>query len=280
MRASRHTEEWAFPALDPDEVRGGAAAVAQHVRQAWRLPRGPVRKLCNLLESVGAIIFLVGFESDQIDGTNLRTPGLPPMLFLNKNASGERHIFNMAHELGHLVMHFSASGGDEEKEANDFAQEFLMPKEDIRHDLRNFDLAAAVRLKPAWGVSMAALIERAFQLKLLKPDKRRRLYTQMNARGIRKQEPFPLDFQEPVAFDRLCEFHRKQLNHSDQDMRRLLFTDQLGLLECAKGSPLRLVGDTGNLFDTLSSANASVPLTGQPLPDPPALKLRPRPSRF
>jgi len=123
LRGAAVEERYPLPTLPLDEFPGhpgkAPAKAAQETRRAFRLPRGPVRNLTRVLENAGAIIFTVDFGTDLIDGTNIRLPGLPPLLFLNAKVAGERHRFNLAHELGHAVMHFStASTGDPEEEAN------------------------------------------------------------------------------------------------------------------------------------------------------------------
>lgn len=234
-----------FPAISIDEVGGNAERVAIETRNALRIPRGPIRNLTRILENAGAIVFAVDFGTDLIDGTNIRMPGIPPLLFLNANVPGERHRFNLAHELGHVVMHFSTALGDAEDQANAFANEFLMPKAEIRSDLRNLDLAAAMRLKKIWGVSMAAIIHRAHQLRQITATAYKRMFMQLGAAGMRTQEPQPLEFERPEAFEALITLHRQRLGYAEDDVRRLLFTDKLGELPRTVAPQMRLVG----LFD-------------------------------
>lgn len=188
----------------------------------------------------------VDFESDLVDGTNLRVPGLPPLLFLNQNVAGERHRFNCAHELGHAVMHFSTALGDAEDEANAFASEFLMPRAEIRSDLRNLDLSGAARLKQVWGVSMAALITRARDLGMMTESTYRRMFTSLSSRGFRREEPLPVPFEQAARFDQLVAWHREHLRLDESAMNSLLFTSKLGPLEVPKYPPMRLA--TGTLF--------------------------------
>jgi Zn-dependent peptidase ImmA (M78 family) len=118
--------------------------------------------------------------------------------------------------------------GDPEVEANVFANEFLMPKAEIRSDLQNLDLSAALRLKRVWGVSMAAIIHRAYKMNVITEAKYRRLFTQLGAGGMRTREPEPLPFEQPEAFNGLLDFHRDKFGFSADDMRKLLLTDNLG----------------------------------------------------
>lgn len=233
-----------FPAIDPEEQLGRIDRVAQDVRQALRIPSGPISNVTRYIERAGGIVFAVDFETDLIDGTNIRMPGRPPLLFLNANVPGDRHRFNLAHELGHVVMHYGLAGRDAEEQANAFAREFLMPKALIRSDLRNLDLPAAARLKPVWGVSMAALIYRAHELGTISDYKYQQLFRSLNAKGMRSVEPVDYPFEQPEAFDELVESHRRNFDMTESDARRLLFTDNLGPREPVQPPPvLRLFRD-------------------------------------
>lgn len=161
LRSSEVLAPDMFPHIPVDEVGGRPEVVAQEVRKILRIPSGPIRNLTRIAERAGAIVFHCDFGTNQIDGTNIRLPGEPPLLFLNSESSGERLIFSLAHEIGHLVMHFTSVSENADQEADVFASELLMPRSEIRSDLRNFDLNTALRLKATWRVSAAALIQRA-----------------------------------------------------------------------------------------------------------------------
>ncbi|GAA3688320.1 hypothetical protein GCM10022267_88860 [Lentzea roselyniae] len=90
----------------------------------------------------------------------------------------DRSRFDAAHELGHLVLR-GADGPIADKatesQANEFAAAFLMPAEDIAHELpARLDWPALLRLKAKWHVSLAALLVRAKTLgvMLLSPSPR------------------------------------------------------------------------------------------------------------
>ncbi|MEI8194888.1 MAG: XRE family transcriptional regulator [Phycisphaerae bacterium] len=234
-----------FPAIQPEEYGGKIDLIAHEVRRRFSIPEGPIPNLTKVLENAGCVIFTMEFESNLIDGTNIRVGESNPVMFLNEKVSGERHRFNLAHELGHLVMHYVSTMGDAEQEANDFANEFLMPKSLIRYDLRNLDLEAAARLKSVWGVSMAALIHRARQLRTITDAAYTRMFKMLSGSGMRQQEPFPIEFEVPQTFERLKKWHREKLGFGDEEMRRLLFTDKLGTLPVPEKPKLKLAG----LFD-------------------------------
>lgn len=91
-----------------------------------------------------------------------------------------------------------------EREADAFAAEFLMPELLIRHELANLTLGKAVDLKREWGVSVAALIQRARQLRMLPDSRRTSLFKQLSARGWRTREP---------ASDEIAPEKAELLNH-------------------------------------------------------------------
>ena len=111
------------------------------------------------------------------------------MVLLNANASADRKRLTTAHELGHLVLHSNGPTEDMEAEANAFAAEFMMPANEIRPELHRIDLGKLLDLKREWGVSMQALLERAYRMKLVTPESRTKFYKMMNARGWKANEP-------------------------------------------------------------------------------------------
>lgn len=106
-----------------------------------------------------------------------------------------RQRFDLAHELGHLVMHADAEPGGRivEEQAHRFASELLMPGEQLAPLLpRSMNAgawAALARLKEQWGVSMQALLFRARRLGVLGDVSYRNAMTTASARGWRRSEP-------------------------------------------------------------------------------------------
>jgi Zn-dependent peptidase ImmA (M78 family) len=101
----------------------------------------------------------------------------------------DRKRWTLAHELGHLVLHSEFVTGDVEAEADEFAAEFLMPGEMIRPALRKPKLGTLIDLKQEWGVSIAALIQRACSLQAITLTERTRLFKLLSAKGFRIVEP-------------------------------------------------------------------------------------------
>lgn len=178
--------EQVVPTFDPEFTEPEDAA--RMVRMQWRMPIGPARFLMEWVEAAGCLVIEESFGTERVDGMSQWVDD-HPILLINQDVPTDRKRLTIAHELGHLCLHTRDIGDDVEREANRFAAEFLMPAEVIRPQLRNLTLGKLLDLKRTWGVSMQALIERAYQLKMLSAEKRTGLYKQLSARGWRKAEP-------------------------------------------------------------------------------------------
>ena len=100
-----------------------------------------VMDICNLIEfKAGIKIMAKQFNSDSFFGLSAEDIDGGKVIVVNTwdRISVERRIFSVAHELGHILMHFGNVQNDlitedskEEKEANTFASYFLMPDSDF-----------------------------------------------------------------------------------------------------------------------------------------------------
>lgn len=86
--------------------------------------------------------------------------GEQPFIFLARRRTPEGARFDLAHELGHLLLHSSddpRSGKREEDEANQFAADFLIPPGIVHAHLRlHASLNDILQLKTALKVSAMA----------------------------------------------------------------------------------------------------------------------------
>lgn len=181
--------QYALPSFDPLTME--PAHAAQLTRMQWRVPLGPVQSVTRWLESAGCVTIRSDMASSRVDGLSQWTAD-HPVIMVSATAPPDRVRWTLAHELGHLVMHredMPPDMEDLETQADLFAGEFLMPESLIRPELRNLTLGKALDLKREWGVSMQAVIERAYRLGLLTRDRRVSLYRQLSARGWRINEP-------------------------------------------------------------------------------------------
>ena len=123
--------------------------------------------------------------------------------------------------MGHIVLH-RYHKEDEEKEANRFASEFLMPSDEVKPDLKRLDLASLAVLKKHWKVSMQTIIEKAYTLKAISKDQRQKLYIKMSQHGYRKNEPVEIPVETPRALGRILAIHHVNFRRSLEEIRRSL----------------------------------------------------------
>lgn len=217
----------------PSEAKGdNPERVAREVRQMWGVSSGPIVDLTRIVENAGGIIVHVDFGTHFIDSVHLWITGMPPVFFMNKSVSGERYRFSLAHEIGHAIMHHSSALHEVEKEANLFASEFLMPRSEIRSDLRSLNLEIAARLKRVWKVSMQAIIMRASNMRVISESKKKRLFATIGAKGYKVNEPWPIPLEKPEKLSRLIDFHFNNLGISqDEFFHHIKFTTKYGEIE-------------------------------------------------
>lgn len=178
--------EYQFPTFDSLDTDPTTAA--RIVRMQWRMPTGPVRHLPQWLEAAGCLIIEEDFHARGVDGLSQWIDDCPVVL-LNLASPPDRKRLTLAHELGHLCLHTVGVTENAEEEANIFAAEFLMPWEIIRPQLRNLSTARLLDLKREWGVSMQAIIERAWFGGVITDQQRTNFYKSLSARGWRVSEP-------------------------------------------------------------------------------------------
>ncbi len=185
-------QRFVLPAPElPDMQEEDPETAAVTLRHEWGLGERPVRNMIHLVESKGIRVFSMVEHSTDIDAFSLwrdRTP----FIFLNTMKSSEHMRFDVAHELGHLVLHRQASlhRKEAEQEANKFASAFLMPRSGIlAHAPVLPSLHALIQLKKPWIVSVAALAYRLNSLGLIKDWHYRNLCIEIAQRGYRKTEP-------------------------------------------------------------------------------------------
>jgi Zn-dependent peptidase ImmA (M78 family) len=96
-----------------------------------------------------------------VDAFSVWSDGIP-YVFLSRAKTPERARFDLAHEIGHLVLHSRVGAVDTEpgieKEADRFASAFLMPERTIRQSLRqNATVEEILSARTHYGVSASAI---------------------------------------------------------------------------------------------------------------------------
>ncbi|HWC34116.1 MAG TPA: XRE family transcriptional regulator [Mycobacteriales bacterium] len=206
-----------FHTMDPDEF-GSAAAVAQALRVAWRVPHGPIRNLVTLIESAGGVVLTAPFGTHKLFGMSQWSARDRPLFFLNADTAMEELRWTLAHELGHLTMHGVPTAEDLEAQADEFAAEFLTPKAQVLPDLRALSFARLPALKMHWRITMKALIYRAEATGAISRQQSVRLYKQYMARRWNNAEPYPLDAEEPTLITAAAAVHMNDHGYTGPEL--------------------------------------------------------------
>lgn len=208
---------------DIDEYDGRADEIARMVRAEWTLEYGPIKNVTESIEQAGGIIIPCDFGTRLIDGMSRWVPGLPPLFFINKDLPPDRWRFTLCHELAHLIMHRTPNL-NMERQANEFAAEFLMPKDQIRSMLNDVNLPQLIRLKEHWRVAMSALLKRTEDLGKITSRQARYLWMRMSATGMKAHEPFEhlVPVEQTSTLRDLIRVHCTDLGYSIDELCKLL----------------------------------------------------------
>ncbi len=226
LRSAAIESTFSFHAYDLADFGGSVEDVAQLVRADWKLPRGPVRNVTEAIESAGGVVVRCDFGTRKIDAISEWVSTCPPIFFVNSNTAitGDRLRFNLAHELGHIILHQGGGGPNIEDEADRFAGEFLTPAAEIKPSLHRLNIPKLASLKQYWRVSMQALVMRAYRLKTITEAQMRYLFIQFSQAGYRMREPEELDIpvEKPALLKMMIDAHANELGYSAADLGKIL----------------------------------------------------------
>lgn len=182
-----------------------AERVAEGLRSAWQLGLDPIDNLIELLEDKGIKVGLVN-GPDDFDAFTFVANDMP-VIAVKDGLPGDRQRFNLAHELGHLVLEPS-NAMDEEKAAHRFAAALLVPAQAAYHELgptrHHLHLKELHMLKLKYGLSMQGWVLRAKDLGILSEQAAQDLFRTFRAKGFHKREPGDqLPPEQPTRMERL-----------------------------------------------------------------------------
>lgn len=186
------------------------------IREDVGLGEGPISDIVEVAELMGFTVINSDYQEDKVDAFSSMNRIDSRHYFVittGESRSFYRQQFSIAHEIGHWVLHQHLNPAELDKEeyrlmedqANKFASAFLLPRESFGKQLQTQkadDIETYFNLKRIWNVSMAAMIKRAYDLKIISIEVQTKLYKQMSYRRWRNPEPFDLDTKRtiPVAF--------------------------------------------------------------------------------
>lgn len=186
--------------------------IADKVRAAWNLGGGPLSNVLALMESKGIVICRYELPNENVEAFSFWSEGRPFVFMASEKEVGVRSRFDLAHELGHLVLHGAVKQEEVlnkprlkviEREANWFAGAFLLPQQTFANEIYTPRLDAFLSLKPRWKVSIQAMVYRCHTLGIFDDDQILNLRKQISFRKWRTKEPMDDPTKIPLEQPRL-----------------------------------------------------------------------------
>ncbi|PWW33681.1 MULTISPECIES: helix-turn-helix domain-containing protein [Paenibacillus] len=198
--------------------------VAQLARQRLNLEPSTNENLMFWIEKSGVYVFEKAI-GEEIDAYSLWTRNDRPFIILgNIKRSAVRRNFDIAHELGHLLLHYRLEFANLdrkehkliENEANLFAGAFLLPEEEFSSDMNDISYKTNpdqyLDLKKKWKTSLQVLGYRAAHLGMMEAKDHRNFYAAMHRRGYLEKEPFDhtIPLQKPMRIKTIIDLISKK----------------------------------------------------------------------
>lgn len=146
---------------------------AELCRRHWELGLGPIDNMVRVVERAGAVVTTFSSVSAEVDALSYSLKR-PIIVRNDAKPSACRQRFDIAHELGHFVMHQGLQTGNRatESQANRFASAFLLPRSMMaahwpKPKGSRLDWLGMRDFKLIWKVSKAAMLYRARQLDII-----------------------------------------------------------------------------------------------------------------
>lgn len=158
------TDRFQLQAADlPRDLAGADPSIAAAVlREQWGFGIQPAPNLVQLAELMGIRVFALSVDERALDAFSF-WDGETPYILINARGTAERRRWDVAHEIGHLLLHAGShhlpTDRGREDEADQFAGALLLPAEGLRKDaMRVRTLDEVRRYKLRWKVSAVAMI--------------------------------------------------------------------------------------------------------------------------
>ena len=193
---------------DEEEIENAAT----ECRKIWGLGFGPLSNVLSLAESKGIIAARLTMEGENVEAFSFWNGPRPFIFMASEKESAARARFDVAHEIGHLVLHRGVGAEDladpkvlrrVEAEANRFAGALLLPRESFPQEVFTTRLDAFVELKARWKVAIQAMVYRCKDLGIFDDFQITNLWKQISARRWRKHEPLDDPTRFPIEQPKL-----------------------------------------------------------------------------
>ncbi|MBD2569880.1 helix-turn-helix domain-containing protein [Anabaena lutea] len=240
------------PPADPTKISDEYIEQASfQVRHYWGLGDGPISNSVWLLENNGAIIVRRSLEAETLDAFSLWVSGRPYIILGTDKNCAVRSRFDLAHELGHLILHRNISDiylnnpkyfKLIEDQASRFAGAIQFPYTSFSKEVKKTNLEMFRLLKRRWKLSIAMMIKRAEHLDFLNEEKAQSLWRSYTRRGWRTNEPFDdeLEIEIPKLIKNAVELLIKEGILSGADISNELNLHHLDIEDSA-GLPIHFL---------------------------------------
>lgn len=201
--------------------KSSPADLATSIRGQWGLKDDqPIHNTVAVLEDSFAALALELRASFGIDGAAARR-GQDAVVVFNPLVNNDRLRMNVAHEIAHLLVHRNGdtNGPAFDKFAYTFAMNLLIPESQLHAAFKGKSFLQLIQYKERFGVSLAAMIYRAEQLKIINTTTARMLWTDMARRGWKNNEPGHVWRDRAIAFETMLEsaIQSKAMSWSDAE---------------------------------------------------------------
>lgn len=186
--------EPSFPKPIKAKTGDDAEEIANSLRKCWGLGKSPIRSVTQTVESKLGVVWECDIDDDEFDGLSGVANDRFPVMVTASQIPDDRKRFNLAHEIGHLVMDCTSLGDKaQESLTHRFAGAFIVPASVARAELgdkrKHLSLAELAELKRKHGMSMQAWLRRAWDLDIISNNRYQELCIQFSKMGWRKKEP-------------------------------------------------------------------------------------------
>ncbi|WP_368646803.1 helix-turn-helix domain-containing protein [Castellaniella ginsengisoli] len=192
----------------------GVERAAEQLRNYFSLGLGPIQNVTRLAESAGTFVTTFQGVSSNVDALSVAC-SRPVIVRNEEDRSACRLRFDVAHEIGHFVMHAGILTGDRqtEAEANRFAGAFLLPRSSFAKEFPvgttgRISWKAMSEVKLRWKVSKAAMLMRARQLQLIDDYQLKGsfIYLKNSKQAKKETEDDSIEIERPVLLDKAIRF--------------------------------------------------------------------------
>lgn len=193
--------------------------IASQTRRFWGLEDHSISNLTWLVENNGAIVSRHELGSDKFDAfSQWNADDSAPYFVLGSDKEcAVRSRYDVAHELGHMILHRSVRRErfhDKavfrliEDQAHRFAGAFILPERSFAAEFPSAPTLDQLRaIKPNWKASVQFMVMRCADLGIISPDQKSRLFANISARGWRRKEPLDdlIELEQPRLLRRSIE---------------------------------------------------------------------------